>query len=560
LSYQYHTSQPVLLGRRSQKRKAKTGKALPKTESKLLRAALKQTPRATLVTVFVSHAEDHEGIRGSHTSRFSSVHPLLTTPSVSFDIAQVSYVAHYKDAKDWSSYQPMKPKAGDAAAQTVRFTTRVFFLFNPSWSPSCKVAAHIEDNRGRGVGHDARQRDNSRNPSNSSCRNFFSSFSFLFSPSKKQGLSGSLVKKKKAPPGPSKETARAYSQLPPPNRTGGNKSNVPAAPAVMAGKTDEPDAEPDASPKPEEGGEMDSTAEPLPLVEGGDPTEDSEPLPGIANPSPPEMDVVQKPPMTADDASHQAVAFRLRRELYHLRHRAEQEMAGRDHEIDRLKGQVALLREKITSQSVELKDGQRALGEVKRENAAEVSMCRREGALAERRASSMQARLGAAASNSERVFASANAQLEATKGERNTLAQAMAEIASAVVGGAGVTREELALDAEAAVAEGSDPLPKRTDSWLQYSYSVDGNQGGRSGHGGERAIRSLVASVSRLHRRCKDAHASEQKHRGLLQELEEALNGMTTEYNAVEVATMALFDHAISMQQLCGGTVHVESS
>ena len=60
--------------------------------------------------------------------------------------------------------------------------------------------------------------------------------------------------------------------------------------------------------------------------------------------------------------------------------------------------------------------------------------------------------------------------LEAVKWERNVLADAMAEIASAVVGGESATREEIAMDAEAAMAEGSDPLPKRTDSWAQFHY------------------------------------------------------------------------------------------
>ena len=63
---------------------------------------------------------------------------------------------------------------------------------------------------------------------------------------------------------------------------------------------------------------------------------------------------------------------------------------------------------------------------------------------------------------------------EAVKWERNVLADALAEIASAVVGGESATREEMAMDVEAAVAEGSDPLPKRTDSWAQFHYGQGG--------------------------------------------------------------------------------------
>ena len=161
---------------------------------------------------------------------------------------------------------------------------------------------------------------------------------------------------------------------------------------------------------------------------------------------------------STDDATHQAVALRLRRELDNVQHKAEMEISGRDQEIARLKGQVGKLKEKVTVQGVELKECLRALGEVKRENTAEMGVCRREGALAEHRASSMQARLGAAAANSERVFGAANAQLEAVKNERNALAEALAATASAVMGGANVTLEDLALDAEAAILEAAGGL------------------------------------------------------------------------------------------------------
>lgn len=138
------------------------------------------------------------------------------------------------------------------------------------------------------------------------------------------------------------------------------------------------------------------------------------------------------------------------------------------------------------------------------------------------------------------------------KEERNALAEALAEIASAAVGGAEATREELAMDAKAAVAEGSDPLPKRTDSWLQYSYGADYGQGKHGRGGGSRAVQSLVDAVSRLRRRGQDALDAERRQKGLARELEAALHGMTAEYNAVEDATMALFDRAVTAQQLCG--------
>jgi len=332
-------------------------------------------------------------------------------------------------------------------------------------------------------------------------------------------------KKKMSAPLPStSDTARAYTKLPAANRVGSNGTAPPAtehtasadgASAILSGG---------APPK------RSSASEARPFV----------------SPSRSETHMVK----STDDATHQAVALRLRRELDNAQQRAEIEISGRDHEIARLKGQVGMLKEKVTAQSVELKECLHALGEVKRENTAEVGLYRREGALAERRASSMQARLGAAAANSERVFAAANGQLEAVKNERNTLAEALAATASAVMGGVNVTLEELAMDAEAAMSEGSDPLPKRADSWMQFSYSSF--EQSRHQHDGGGAIHSLIAAVSRLQRRCRNALDAEKGQRGLVLQLEEALGCMTSEYNAVEATTMTLFDKAITMQQLCG--------
>jgi len=244
---------------------------------------------------------------------------------------------------------------------------------------------------------------------------------------------------------------------------------------------------------------------------GGDPPKRSSELDArpFVSPSKLEMHMVK----STDDATHQAVALRLRRELDNAQQRAEIEISGRDHEIARLKGQVGMLKEKVTAQSVELKECLHALGEVKRENTAEVGLCRRKGALAERRASSMQARLGAAAANSERVFAAANAQLGAVKHERNTLAEALAATASVVMGGVNVTLEELAIDNEAAMSEGSDSMPKRAESWMQFSYSSFELSRHREGGGG--AIHSLIAAVSRLNRRYRNASMQRKARGGL---------------------------------------------
>ena len=62
----------------------------------------------------------------------------------------------------------------------------------------------------------------------------------------------------------------------------------------------------------------------------------------------------------------------------------------------------------------------------------------------------------------------------------------------------------------------------------------------------------MIAAVTRLHGRCKAGLEAEKRQNELSNELEEALTGMTAEYNAVEDATMTLFDHAVTMQQLCG--------
>lgn len=134
--------------------------------------------------------------------------------------------------------------------------------------------------------------------------------------------------------------------------------------------------------------------------------------------------------------------------------------------------QVAALKENCDQQARHIQHQARALDEMRREGQQDVAMAYRLNYGAERRAATMQARLGVAAADQERAFAAAASQLEAMRRERDTLAEALAAVAEAAVGGQEATAAELASEARAAEDEGSDPLPRRPDSWVKFNYYV----------------------------------------------------------------------------------------
>lgn len=67
-----------------------------------------------------------------------------------------------------------------------------------------------------------------------------------------------------------------------------------------------------------------------------------------------------------------------------------------------------------------------------------------------------------------------------------------------------------------AQAEGADPLPRRPDAWLRFTYCAPPAKGASSSRqarrgDGERAVAALVASVERLKRRRDQAMGMESK-------------------------------------------------
>jgi hypothetical protein len=133
---------------------------------------------------------------------------------------------------------------------------------------------------------------------------------------------------------------------------------------------------------------------------------------------------------------------------------------------------VAALKENCDQQARHIQHQARALDEMRREGQQDVAMAYRLNYGAERRAATMQARLGLAAADQERAFAAAASQLEAMRRERDTLAEALAAVAEAAVGGQEATAAELASEARAAEDEGADPLPRRPDAWVKFNYYV----------------------------------------------------------------------------------------
>lgn len=134
------------------------------------------------------------------------------------------------------------------------------------------------------------------------------------------------------------------------------------------------------------------------------------------------------------------------------------------------------------------------------------------------------------------------------------LSSALAAIAMAAVGGPDVDPQQLAKEAEAALGEGSDPLPRLPASWLKFSY-VDGpalpphlakpnkvsQLYGKSrskplGGDGARAVSALVAHVGRLHRQREEALVSERDALGQVRELTEVIGKVDIEYQAVSEA------------------------
>jgi len=115
------------------------------------------------------------------------------------------------------------------------------------------------------------------------------------------------------------------------------------------------------------------------------------------------------------------------------------------------------------------------------------------------------------------------------------------------VGGKGATPAVLLKEAEAAIAEGADPLPKKRDAWVKFTYSNqisasagDGLALRKLGCDGDRAVSSLVSCVDRLHRRRKEAIRSEMEALGQIESLHVVIERVEREYEGVRSALDAL--------------------
>eukprot|EP00232_Nephroselmis_pyriformis_P019384 CAMPEP_0182875208 /NCGR_PEP_ID=MMETSP0034_2-20130328/13400_1 /TAXON_ID=156128 /ORGANISM="Nephroselmis pyriformis, Strain CCMP717" /LENGTH=397 /DNA_ID=CAMNT_0025007941 /DNA_START=133 /DNA_END=1322 /DNA_ORIENTATION=+ len=192
-----------------------------------------------------------------------------------------------------------------------------------------------------------------------------------------------------------------------------------------------------------------------------------------------------RPPMrldTPEDYSEQAgdkrgvehykgLARRLKHELITLRHRAEQQLDIQDAKISRLHKTASSQRDVIETQAAKIRELEHALQEVRREGMAEQREVYRMEQKTEVRLADMHRQLGAVAAEHERALAGAAVELDVLQKERDTLAEALSLIAQTAVGGANADPQTIAAEAEAALAEGADPLPRRPEAWLHLQYS-----------------------------------------------------------------------------------------
>ncbi|KAK3251381.1 hypothetical protein CYMTET_39285 [Cymbomonas tetramitiformis] len=231
----------------------------------------------------------------------------------------------------------------------------------------------------------------------------------------------------------------------------------------------------------------------------------------------------------------QTVAKRLKRELTVTKKRCQAEVEHRMEENMRLKAQVAALKENCDQQAQQIHEQAQALEEIRREGQSELADSFRHNYAAERRAATMQARLGAAAADQERAFAAAANQLEALRRERDTLAEALAAVAEAAVGGPEMTPADVNAENALARAEGADPLPRRPDAWLRFQYSSTPSHGfrDRMGGEGERAVAALVAAIARLKRHRDEALGRDNSAVKQVEQLRSVISRVDEEYQNV---------------------------
>ena len=180
------------------------------------------------------------------------------------------------------------------------------------------------------------------------------------------------------------------------------------------------------------------------------------------------------------------------------------------------------------------------MDELKREGEAELARCGRENAVASKRAAIVERRLAGHEEDLEKKLRGAALREESLKKERDALACGLAAVAESAVGGKGVTPAVLLKEAEAAISEGADPLPRKRDSWIKFTYSnqisSDSLALRKVGCDGDRAVSSLVSSVDRLHRRRKEAIRSEMEALEQIESLHVVIQRVEREYEGVRSA------------------------
>lgn len=235
-----------------------------------------------------------------------------------------------------------------------------------------------------------------------------------------------------------------------------------------------------------------------------------------------------------------AIARRLKHELTTCQRRSASELTLRDQEVRRHQAEADALREDNEKLTAKLNEMMRAMDELKREGDAELARCGRENAVASRRAAAVERRLAGHEEDLEKKLSAAALREESLKKERDALACGLAAVAESAVGGKGVTPAVLLKEAEAAIAEGADPLPRKKDSWVKFTYSnqISGDSLAlrKVGCDGDRAVSSLVSSVDRLHRRRKEAVRAEVEALQQIESLHVVIERVEREYEGVRSA------------------------
>ena len=269
--------------------------------------------------------------------------------------------------------------------------------------------------------------------------------------------------------------------------------------------------------------------------------------------------------VTEGPLDYKALCKQLHQQLAAVSRHAGSEIQARDKEIKRLRKLCVVQQEQISKESQHIRALSAALEEVKREGIAELNEARKTFMQLERRSAEVQRQAGAATAEQERALEDASMQIVSLRAERDRLAEALGVISAVTVGGRAALRGEMPdphtikQEAEAAKAEGAEPLPRNPGAWLKFSYTTLVGKskdaaaptkparkraavGGRRppartapyGGDGERALTALVAAVSRLHTKREDTQKQCSAANARSEKLSAALAKMRREFDSVE--------------------------